>query len=275
MSKLEFPWRDYTKKQLDDEYERLKAKIRKPTTFPLLFSTIGFKCTNVFFQYERMNTSGIGRPSTIQYWNKNYNNVIKFSNRIGRDLFSTLNYFNHSPSQFPIVAASLIYQYFGATKVLDPYAGWGDRCLAAMATGIDYIGIDCNKALKQPYNNLKKFYKTNSNVSIMIDKCENVDIENLDFDFVFTSPPFWTKGKMIERYRNIEVDRSDFMNTSLMPVFKKCVSFGIWVCLYIPDDMYQDLQKIHGSANIILEFKITNSKIGKIYCWKKSKRRQN
>jgi 16S rRNA G966 N2-methylase RsmD len=269
-----FPWRNYKDEELYYEFERLKRKVDGSTKclYPLSFSTIGFKCTNRFFQYERMNTSGIGRPTTIQYWEKNSVNVIKFSERMGRDLFSTLNYFNHSPSQFPIVTACLVYKYFKATKVLDPYAGWGDRCLAAIANDISYIGIDSNEALKQPYDDLIKFYNS-SKTTIIIDKCENVDIENLDFDLVFTSPPFWTKGKMIERYRNVEVSRDDFMNNSLIPIFKKCggVAKGTLsrarICLYIPDDMYNDLQKLYGPSNIILEFKITNSKIGKIYCW--------
>jgi len=269
----DFPWREYKSDELEAEFIRLKKKITKPTKFPLSFSTIGFKCTNAFFQYERMNTGGIGRPSTIQYWNKNYENVIKFSNKVNRDLFSTLNYFNHAPSQFPIVTASKIYKYFGAKKVFDPYAGWGDRCLGAIAVNISYTGVDSNQALKEPYNKMLKWINhvncEKLKTSIIIDKCENIDIKKIDFDFVLTSPPFWTKGKMIERYGDIEIDRSDFMKNSLIPVVHKCISSGAWVCLYIPEDMYDELKDIIAPCRKMLQFKVTNCKIGNLYCWKK------
>jgi hypothetical protein len=278
MTKVDdFPWREYTEKELDTEYVRLVSKINDTELRPMSritpiipFSTIGFKCTNSFFQYERMNTPGIGRPSTIEYWNKNHKNVRKFSKKVNRDLFSTLNYFNHAPSQFPIVTAGKIYKYFRATKVFDPYAGWGDRCLGAIALNISYIGVDSNKKLKDPYKKLLKWKKNSSesSTSIIIDKCENVDIKKLEFDFVLTSPPFWTKGKMIERYGSIELEREDFMKNSLIPVVGKCISSGVWVCLYIPEDMYIELEEIIGPCRKILKFKVTNCKIGNLYCWK-------
>lgn len=278
-----FPWRKYSEKELIHEFHRLTQKITKPTKFPLPFSTIGFKFSNAFFQYERMNTPGIGRPSTIQYWKKNYLNVIKFSKKVNRDLFSTLNYFNHAPSQFPIVTAGKIYKYFGAKKILDPYAGWGDRLLGAMAVNVQYIGIDSNKNLEELFKYMLSFLttmRTNSELfnnftflsQIIINKCENVNIEKLDYDFVLTSPPFWTKDKMIERYGNIEIERSQFMKKSLIPVVSKCFNSGVWVCLYIPEDMYTELQTIIGPCKKILEFKVTNCKIAKLYCWKKNSR---
>ena len=56
---------------------------------------------------------------------------------------------NHPPAQFPPFLAGQIYKYFDATNILDPYAGWGDRCIAAMALDINYIGIDSNTHLEK------------------------------------------------------------------------------------------------------------------------------
>jgi len=269
MDSINFPWRRHSESELQNEYTRLKNKLSKQNPiFPFPFSTIGFKCTNYFFQYERMNTSGIGRPTTIEYWNKNKDNVIKFSNKEKRDYFSTLNYFNHTPSQFPIMTAGRLYKHFGATKIFDPYAGWGDRCLAAMALGIDYTGVDSNPNLETPFNNLLKKYDTQSNIKMIFDKCENVNISDIDFDFVFSSPPFWNKGKMIERYNNIELDYKTFMETSLIPVINTCLKKNACICLYIPEDMYRDLSLVVGACSEVLEFKITRKKIGIIYCWR-------
>lgn len=271
-NKLDFPWRTYTEEELYKEYERLKTKIisecvSKDKYIP--FSTIGFKCTNCFFQYERMNTPGIGRPSTIDYWKKSRKTVVKFSNRENRDYFSTLNYFNHTPSQFPIVSAAKIYKYFGATKIFDPYAGWGDRCLAAMACDINYIGVDKNKELKEPYKKLIKFYPHNCDIKIKINKSENVDIDSLDFDFVLSSPPFWKeKGKMLERYNDIEIDYNTFMEESLIPVMKKLAKHNTWVCLYIPNYMYKHLTEIFGECHKLLLFKTNRTTVSDLYCWK-------
>lgn len=262
-----FPWRIYTTEELTKEYERLKIKLKTDIKFPIPFSTIGFKCSNCFFQYERMNTPGIGRPSTINYWNKAQDTVIKFSNKENRDYFSTLNYFNHTPSQFPIVTAAKIYEYFNVKNVFDPYAGWGDRCLAAMALGVNYTGIDCNKVLKEPFKEMIKFYSHNSRIKIKINKSENININSLDFDFVLTSPPFWKKGQMLERYNDIEIEYETFLKISLIPIFKKIIKHKVWICLYIPDDMYKDLVEIFGECTQIILFKTNSKTISKLYCW--------
>jgi 16S rRNA G966 N2-methylase RsmD len=264
----DFPWRIYIEDELYEEYDRLKTKVNDKIDFPIYFSSIGFKCSNCFFQYERMNTPGIGRPSTIDYWNKSKQRIINFSKQQDRDYFSTCNYFNHAPSQFPIITAAKIYKYFGATKIFDPYAGWGDRCIAAMASNIDYTGIDCNKKLEDPYKELINFYPHNSKVNIIIGNSENINLNKIQFDFVLSSPPFWKRGKMLERYNDVEIEYNTFMEQSMIPMMKKLSKYDTWVCLYIPNDMYKDLVKIYGSCTKTLLFKTNRTTISELYCWK-------
>lgn len=265
----DFPWRYHNTDELEKEYLRLINKILTPISFPLPFLTVGFKCSNFYFQYERMNTPGIGRPSTIDYWKKKKKHIINFSNKMGHDYFTTLNYFNHTPSHFPIVTAGKIYKYFNATKIFDPYAGWGDRCLAAMALGIDYIGVDKNSNLVIPYKSLVKKYNRISSIKIYNCPSEDIDIHNLNFNFVLTSPPFWKKGLMLERYNDDEIKYNDFLLLSLIPVINKCLCRDIWVCLYIPIDVYNDLVKVFGICQQELMFKTNNRTVSIIYCWKK------
>jgi 16S rRNA G966 N2-methylase RsmD len=297
---MEFPWRTYTDKELLDEYNRLRRlACTKKIVLPISFSTVGFKCNNYYFQYERMNTQGFNRPKTTDYWLKSMNKVKKFSKQQNRDLFSTLNFFNHSPSQFPIMTACILYRYFNATKILDPYAGWGDRCLAAMALDLDYVGIDSNKKLKKPYKKMIKKYPSKSKVKIYNKKSElilssselnkqNSPIKKSDFNLIFTSPPFWRKVgkknisksntvwggradllttpiKLLEIYDGCECDYDKFMNESLIPLMKQFKN--IWICLYIPNCMYNDLQKIFGNANKKIIFKTSNVRFANIYCW--------
>lgn len=264
----DFPWREYTDEELLTEYYKLKMNINKKIEFPIIYSRIGYKCSNFFFQFERMNTAGYGRPSTIEYWNKNKKNIIKFSKKENRDLFSTLNYFNHAPSQFPIFATCQIYKYFKAKKVLDLYAGWGDRCISAMALNIDYTGIDCNINLKKLYKYMIDYYPTKSNINMIYKKSENVDIDELEFDFVLTSPPFWRDNKLLELYNNTETSYTVFLK-QISGILIKCLKKKIWVCLYIPNNMYKDLVKAIGKCRKIIYIKTNNSdKLDKIYCWK-------
>ena len=177
---------------------------------------------------------------------------------------------NHAPSQFPIMSAVKIYRHFNATKVLDPYAGWGDRCLAAMALDIDYIGIDCNPNLKTPYKKLVKFFSTKSKVKIIIDKCEYVNLDDIEYDFVLTSPPFWEKNKIVEKYNNTDTEYENFLSSSLIPVLKKCIT-KVPTCVYIPSNMYEDIKNIIGECTSILEFKTSHccgkQSFNKLFCW--------
>jgi hypothetical protein len=265
----EFPWRSHSDEELNAEFLRLRIKVKEKIRFPLSFSIVGFKCTNQLFQFERMRTPGVGRPSTLDYWNKKQEDVIRFSNKMGHDNFRTLNYFNHAPSHFPIVSAAKIYRHFNATKVFDPYAGWGDRCIAAMALDIDYFGIDANKALQKPFRNLiDRYHSSTSNAKVIFQRCEEVDLGVIDFDFVLSSPPFWKKGSMLERYQDIEVEYSTFLKESLCPVIKKCIDRGVWTCLYIPEEMYNDMTVVLGECQTKLECRFNNRNSSPIFCWK-------
>lgn len=75
---------------------------------------------------------------------------------------------------------------------------------------------------------------------------------------------------MIERYNDIELDREEFINKSLIFIINKCMLKAKWLCLYIPEDMYNDMKKYFNECDKILKFKVNNTKIHNIYCWKGS-----
>jgi DNA modification methylase len=258
----DFPWRTYTKEELMLEYNKLKKKLKKDKiTFPIIYSRIGLKCSNYFFQYERLNTISQQKQSCIDFWYKNKNKIIEYSKDNKRDYFSTIVFLNHAPSQFPIYCAGQIYKYFKVSKVLDFCAGWGDRCLAAIVLGIDYIGIDSNINLEKYYNNMINFYPINSKIKLIFDKAENVNFDLFEFDLIFTSPPFWNKKKYIlEQYYNCEIDYDNFLKNCLIPIILKYKNIKP-VCLNIPEHMYNDILKYTGKCKEIFYFKTgTNHK---------------
>jgi len=184
--------------------------------------------------------------------------------------------------------------------VQDFYSGWGNRMLGAMALGVRYIGCDANTRLEKPYTRLAAFGRgqiakqpfepqTNDHrdgaksvargrdPALYFQRSETLPtslIPAKGVDIVFSSPPFFD-GNLVEEYPGTESDYEMFMRTSLVPIIRRCLAAKIWVCLYIPTNMYNDLKKVFGSAKKKFKFvaKMNNlngaySNSNIIYCWK-------
>jgi 16S rRNA G966 N2-methylase RsmD len=281
----DFPWRKYTKKELLDEFMKLKMKLNESSVFfPITYSRLGLKCSNNFFQFERLKTPSQKKISCYEFWKQKRSKVLEYynstSNNSSNDLYSTISFMNHAPSQFPIFGAGQIYKHFNSKKILDPYAGWGDRCLAAMALDIDYIGIDSNTRLKPLYDKMIKYFPTKSKIEIIYEKCENVDLKHIEYDLIFSSPPFWDKTSsiLLEKYYKSEEDYETFINDSVIKLIKNSLKYNpkVWVCLNMPKTMYDDIKNKIGSCKKVVKFKSgltknsknhSNSKLSNIYCF--------
>jgi DNA modification methylase len=275
---MSFPWRKENKKDLLKEYKKLSDRLDNineyKVKFPIQYLRTGMKCSNYFFQKERIKTKSQNKISCYDYWFEKKDKIIKYNKKNkSHDLFTTIVFLNHAPSQFPLMTAGIIYKYFGATKILDPYAGWGDRCIAAMAMNIDYIGIDSNKKLKPLYDRMINYYPTDSKIEIIYDKSENVNLKKLDFDLIFSSPPFWNKKKtiLLEKYHGMDIDYDSFIHESLINLITTVWRFkpSVWICLNITKDMYDDIKKIIGPCKKIIKFKTTlnTKKLNSIFCF--------
>jgi len=190
---------------------------------------------------------------------------------------------------FKSVTAKYIYKKYGATKVLDPTAGWGGRMLGAWSLGIDYVGIDTNDEMKPAYNGMIDFLmnKTNSfgndlftvdnksKLSMIWASCLDVDYSKLDYDFVLTSPPYINMElyKKMKPWENDRVFYEDFF----IPLFNNCVNNikkSGKVCFNISPKMYNDALK-YGLTPCDLEEdllqqlgqKMGKKKQDKIYIW--------
>lgn len=257
---MKFPFRKYLKKDLIDEFNKLKNKLDeyKPQR-KLKYLQVGLKCSNNFFQYERIKTPSQGKISCFDFWKKNYEKIIEYHDKSNssNNLFATIIFLNHGPSQFPPFIAGQIYKKFNATKILDPFAGWGDRCLAAMSLNLDYTGIDLNDRLKPYYKNMVNYYESDSKVKMYFKNCMDVDINKIDFDFVLTSPPYWNKNKkLLEKYNKTDEDYDFFINSILIPFILKCKrkNAEIIVCINMPEMMYNDVKKEIGKCSQKLTF---------------------
>ena len=153
----------------------------------------------------------------------------------------------------PLVAKWLYCTYKPCIAVLDFSAGWGGRCLGAMALGIPYIGIDTNVDLRPVYERMIKELdpQTKSNpkpeVTMHFQDAATADYSKFKYDMVFTSPPYFKTVKPIEGYAHMPhyADRADFNARFLFPVIRKTyahLSRGGTYALNIPDDMHDEIQ---------------------------------
>ncbi len=108
----------------------------------------------------------------------------------------------------PLMAVE-VYVKYKPSVVLDPCAGWGGRAVGAAVCGnIQYFGIDVNKSLKIPYQNMCAFLNSKINNENIDDNTHKINLTIADattfdysqiepkYDMVFTSPPYY----FIEKY---------------------------------------------------------------------------
>tara|TARA_R110001606_G_scaffold116820_1_gene246019 strand:- start:38 stop:901 length:864 start_codon:yes stop_codon:yes gene_type:complete len=269
-----FPWREISYDDITKDFVKLQNKLNNSAiTVPLKSSYIGYNCTDKFFQYERLNTCSNTNMSCVEYWFKRKAKILQYWNKRNKndDLFGTIVFLKRAPSHFSPHVAGMVYKYFKAKCVYDPYAGWGDRCLAAMALGIKYIGVDSNPNLENCYNNLINFFNI-PNIKFISGKSENV-LLNCNPDLIFSSPPFWTENqKILELYNNCEQNIDTFINKSIKVLFNRYLN-KIPIALYINKYMYKKIKILAGKAKHKIDFssgcsrKNNNPTPKTIYIW--------
>jgi hypothetical protein len=272
-----FPFLNITEeKALKDFLTLKKTKIDK-----LTLATTGNKCSNLFFQKYRLQTSCRNRINFIEAWNtpsiqpKIVEKCIKIHKKQfekeldliinNSNLLVAMRYMYGSINQFKPQNACFIIDKFKPTHMLDPCSGWGDRGLACMSRDVNYTGIDTNKSLKTPYKKMIDFYSTHSKskVDMYFQKSENFDFSKLKkYDMIFTSPPYYDLEtyKGMPKYGSYELFIKNFLEPVITNSFKYLAKNG-YMCLNIPHNldsylygeglsMYQVVKNIVGKETI-------------------------
>ena len=171
-----------------------------------------------------------------------------------------------------------IYTRFNAKRVLNFCAGWGGSMVAAAALNLDaYYGVEINTDLKEPYEKMESYLRTKSNTkfSIHFADAAEFDYSSIEYDTVFSSPPYY----FIEKYANNvgykskkEMDdkfyKPVFSNTYLH--LKKGGHFIINVCKEVYDNV---LKNLFGEAQLIFPLKKSkrqNNHTEMVYVWIKT-----
>jgi 16S rRNA G966 N2-methylase RsmD len=170
-----------------------------------------------------------------------------------------------------------IYSKYKPKSILDFCAGWGGAAVAASALNIDkYTGIEINSNLIEPYDRLVKYLnqKSNTNINMLFTDCLNVNYDDLFYDFVFTSPPYY----FIQKYQNNIAYKSKremdelFYRPIFIKVFKGLQDGGYFI-INICQEVYDNvLKELFGEAHEIFPYKKSkrqNDYNEIVYVWKK------
>lgn len=123
---------------------------------------------------------------------------------------------------FKITNALTLYHKYRPTTIMDPFCGFGGRCVAALLLNINYYGVDLNTDLKPAYDKLLADFAnldttTSATIDIKFQDALSVDYISKTYDMVFTSPPY----ENIEVYKHGEKKSIDEWTLFYNTIFRK------------------------------------------------------
>ena len=251
-------------------------------TFTVRVNTISKK--GIKFYDFICNEELLKKPYNVKLleYNKNLNpntNNTALLYKVFQVYYGSINLFKSSIS-------INIYERFKPTSILDFTMGWGGRLVGACILNVpNYIGIDLNVNLKTPYlemTNVLKTLNTTTNINLIFQDALEIDYSLLDYDLVFTSPPYFN----IEIYNGTtKKTKNDWIELFYKPIILKTYKYlkkGGFYVLNISIEIYEKIVKIIlGDAIEIISLKIStrqnqSNKINNlkkytefIYVWKK------
>ena len=295
--------RDITKEEAIQSFTKLKSLSCKDIS---PHSRIGLPCLDYFFLKHRIKAKtkrhisffeSLKDKELLKYINtkieqiKNLNKSDLSQDELLRQRYSVFQLYYGTINQFRPTEAKRIYCTLKPTiGVLDFSAGWGGRCLGAMAYGIPYMGIDANKNMKKSYEDMIRMINPEKEVTMTFQPSETVDFSNFKYDLVFTSPPYFTleEYEKMPDYGSKEGFLEKFFRPVVLNAWKYLSSSG-HMALNMPKEMYDSVKGILPpiSKKMLLSIanrhptnavegrtigdKDANARSEIIYIWKKNK----
>ena len=207
--------------------------------------------TDYFTESERLKAKRVDREwSPQEYWDTHYDQLVqKTLERSGCsdpiELRDQLWHEGLECSSFKLSLAKAVYEIFGAKRILDISAGWGDRLLAAIAHGVErYVGFDPNTNLEHGHNEIIEYFsKDKDRYSVFYEPFETASLSNSDrYNLIFSSPPYYDlenytdlPGQSIQNYPDFNDWMVGFLFKSLLKSWNQLEIDGhmvIHICDY-------------------------------------------
>ena len=241
--------------EIDAEFRRLRELKCKGAIAASAGVVLGNKIVDYFTMVERLATKGHVGVDFYTFWfNRAHyrrldyvKNMLKYyeSRNIAeiRKWKYIFNLYFSSISIFrPVMSMEVYCKFVPKIGVLDPTMGWGGRLVGACALDLPkYIGIDSNKELDIPYREMCAFLQktTKTKIELFFQDALTVDYSKLDYDMVFTSPPYYN----IEVYSGMKEKTKEEWNSGFYkPLFErtwKSMRSPGYYCLNIPLEVYE------------------------------------
>jgi len=249
--KLAYEMRPITKEKMRESYLDLADE----ESIPPESSLKGNKFVDYFTFQFRLETVGKNGISFWDFWeNKSHylkkqyvKNLLKFraDKKLINKMYPIFRLYYGSVGIFKPVLAMNIYDRYKPKSVLDFTMGWGGRLVGASALDVpSYIGIDMNPQLEQPYKEMVKELKTlgsKTKIKLIFKDALTVDYSKLNYDCVFTSPPYYNTELYIGSRRMTEAEWNE---NFYIPIFSKTfkhLKTGGYYILNIPISVYENV----------------------------------
>lgn len=216
------------------------------------YARAGLDCLDYFFLRHRVKAKtkrhisfadSLKDEELVAYINQKIEKIKKVSlsdlnsDQLLRQRYSVFQLYYGTINQFRPSEAMRIYCTLKPrVGVLDFSAGWGGRCLGAMAYGIPYVGIDANKNMEKSYNDMIALVKPEKDVKMIFKPSESVDFSKFKYDLIFTSPPYF----MLEEYEKMPMYGS---KEAFIELFFRPVVESAWKNLRSPGHMALNMPK--------------------------------
>jgi hypothetical protein len=225
------------------------------------YSRVGLACLDYFFLHHRIKAKtkrhisfyeSLKDRTLMKYINSKVEQIKHISksdltkDELLRQRYSVFQLYYGTINQFRPTEAKRVFCSLKPTiGVLDFSAGWGGRCLGAMAYGIPYIGVDANVNMKEAYTDMIRMVNPDKDVTMLFKPSESVDFSKYSYDLVFTSPPYFT----LEEYENMPSygSQEGFINIFFRPVVLnawKYLAPSGHMALNMPKEMYDAIKDI-------------------------------
>ena len=160
------------------------------------------------------------------------------------------------------------------TVVLDFTMGWGGRMIGCCKSNVKkYIGIDNNINLREPYDDMCRILKLHydTEIELYFEDCLKIDYSKLDYDCVFTSPPYYN----IELYSYTEKKSKDeWIKQFYIPIISDTflhMKNGGYYCINVNQKMYNDfLNELLGDYHFKYEINSKSKNKEYVYIWIKN-----
>lgn len=241
--------KDSTKEDAVTDFKKLEELDCKSIT---QFSRAGLPCLDYFFLQHRIKAKT--RRHISFYEATKDKKIMSYLNEKSKQVrgknlsqqtrkqrlrtrYNLFQLYYGSINQFrPAEAKRLYCRLEPKVGILDFSAGWGGRCLGAIAYGVPYIGIDANTHLKKSYEQMIRTVKKDAAVTLVFKPSETVDFSQYKYDLIFTSPPYF----MIEEYERMPAYGS---KEAFLEKFFKPVVTNAWAHLQSPGTMALNMPK--------------------------------